>query len=857
MNDAEADPWVRTLALRLRAIYAGDARPDPRAEVEQEGLVLQLAQRIAALQRVGPTRYRLGAIVAQGGMGQVVSAVDTVVGRTVAIKRATATCDPRESVRHKLRLLAEAATIARLQHPGVVPLHDVGVDTDGEPFFAMQMVAGGSLADRLATLPHGRRASAHLVEILRRIAETMAYAHGQGVVHRDLKPANIMVGTYGEVYVMDWGLADADVQPAGGGLVGLEAGIGNATLTRSGSVLGTPAYMAPERLVPGATTTPSADIYSLGAILYEVLVGAPPYLAELGAGAGTEEIARMLARVPSPVRVLAPDADPELAAIAERAMQRDVGQRYADMHEFAADLRAWAEHRVVQAHRTGTWEHLRKWMRRNRTIVASIAVALTSMAVGGAWFVARLAEARDVAAAAATAARQSLTELLDLAVTEQISDLRRRADAELWPLTPANGDAMTDWLAQAEALRPVRARLLARREQLDRAALPREPERDGDEPWRRRLLVAAIAALDEFFAPLPAALSPLPLGSTFAAVQMRLARGQELMRATLGEPALGPWQRAAAEVRRTSVYAGLALQPQAGLVPLGMDPRSGLQEFAHVASGRVPLRAADGSLGIESRDCIVLVLLPGGDVWTGATPDDPRHRDPQAETINEGPVHEMRLAPFFLAKFETTQAQWQYMTGENPSVHTEASDFVDARAPRHPVESVDWSSARTLAHKMGLCLPTETQWEYAARAGTTTPWYAGATMADLLQPPAGNLADEGSTALGTQSWARMPGLDDGFVMHAPVGTFGSNGFGLYDMIGNVAEWCDDEYMSYATAGGVGTGGRRLSDAPRTAMYRGGAFDLPAQEARSANRAGAPPGRRHFGLGVRFARALAP
>lgn len=858
MTEGEVDdPWVRTLAMKLRSWYDGEPVSGLRGQGDA-ALERRLAQRLAELQAIGAGRYRVEAVIAEGGMGQVVAAVDTVAGRTVAIKRAIGSDDATEAVSRKLRLLAEAATIARLQHPGVVPLYDVGVDAEGEPFFAMPRVAGVSFADLLAGAAERDvdRALARRVEILRRTGETMAYAHAQGVVHRDLKPANVMVGTYGEVYVMDWGLAADEGLPVAAPVDDGSSSKASPSLTRSGNVMGTPAYMAPERVAAGGSATAAADVYGLGAILYQVLTGAPPYATEREEWSADTILAAIRERPPLPVLVVAPGVDHELAAICARAMQRTPAERYADMHEFVADLRAWSEHRVVRAHGAGVVVHVRKWVRRNRALAAVLVAAAALFVTIGTWFVARLAEARDAAMVAAVAAERNLAEILDLAVAERVAALRRRAEVDLWPLSPTIEGELLAWLEEAEALRPALVRLRERREVVSVANVPTS-EAAADVQWRRRLLDTAIRALEEFFAPLPGQGPELPLDSTVAAITVRVTRARELARATIGEQAAKElWRRTAAEVKRLDVYRGLELLPQPGLVPIGRDPVSGLHEFAHVQSGSVPRRDTSGQLSTRDDDGVVLVLLPGGEAWIGASPDDPRHPDPLAETINEQPVHRVELAPFFLAKFETTQAQWLRVTGDSPSVHTVASDFVDERAPRHPVESVDWFTARMVARKMGLQLPTEAQWEHAARAGTTTPWYTGATIGTLLQPPAGNLADAGSArALGTAGWTPTPGLDDGFVMHAPVGSYAPNAFGLYDMLGNVAEWCADEYVSYAEEPLPGTGGRPLGDTPRTAMYRGGAFDQPAQEARSANRAGGPPTRRHFALGIRFARQL--
>jgi serine/threonine protein kinase/formylglycine-generating enzyme required for sulfatase activity len=317
------------------------------------------------------------------------------------------------------------------------------------------------------------------------------------------------------------------------------------------------------------------------------------------------------------------------------------------------------------------------------------------------------------------------------------------------------------------------------------------------------------------------------------------------------------WARALPEI--DAAYPGLALAPQLGLVPLGPDPDSKLWEFAHLETGEPAVRGADGKLVLTEETGLVFVLLPGGTFLMGAQPSDPSgpNHDPQAADY-EGPAHEVTLSPFFLSKYEMTQGQWQRFVGTNPSYYRPGSAYGGKPTTRvDPVEQVSWLDCVDVMGRLGLSLPSEAQWEYGARAGTTTVWWTGNERETLLG--AANLADQAAARAGAawqdiQDW---PELDDGYVVHAPVNEFRPNAFGLHNVHGNVWEWCLDghdgsSYEKAATKDPVSPPGGSPSR-----VSRGGGFRFAAVLARSALRLRYSPSFASSSLGVRPARTIAP
>jgi formylglycine-generating enzyme required for sulfatase activity len=351
-----------------------------------------------------------------------------------------------------------------------------------------------------------------------------------------------------------------------------------------------------------------------------------------------------------------------------------------------------------------------------------------------------------------------------------------------------------------------------------------------------------------------------------ADVRARLADAETVHRRSIDDPS-AEWRAAIAAIAAEPRYGGLVIAPQLGLVPLGPDPATRLWEFVHLASGapgrEFPERdAGTGRLQPTGEMGVVFLLLPGGTFTMGAqalAKEQPNH-DPQAQA-NELP-HAVTLAPFFLSKYEMTQGQWSRLWHGDaglrfPSqyrIGTSYRGMPGTVSARHPVENVSWEMCEQLTRQAGLLLPTEAQWEYGCRAGTTTPWYTGAT-AETLAGHANLLDYDAVTSY--PDWGVPEAFLDGFAGPAPVGHYpGANPFGLSDVHGNVWEWCRDCLGDYDVEARDGDGLRQPAGAVNR-VHRGGAYRLNATVARSAFRFSNAPSTRNFTLGLRPARNLFP
>jgi tetratricopeptide (TPR) repeat protein len=301
--------------------------------------------------------------IARGGMGVVYRAREAHSERIVALKCILAYQGDSDQALARFR--REAETAARLDHPNIVPIYHVGETADGSPFFTMKYAPGGSLLQaRAEFLTHPRES----VLLMAKVARAVQYAHEKGVLHRDLKPGNILLDGRGEPLVSDFGLARCE-----------EIG---SHLTRSLTSFGTPGYIAPEQADgPAAQLTAAADIYSLGAILFELLTGRPPFIGENALG-----VLKQSASKSAPLlRTLAPELDRDLETICARCLERDPAARYSSAEIVAHDLENWLEDLPILARPVGLWLRSRRWVRTNRRLAALLAVFLVLVPVAVGW----------------------------------------------------------------------------------------------------------------------------------------------------------------------------------------------------------------------------------------------------------------------------------------------------------------------------------------------------------------------------------------------------------------------------------------------------------------------------------------
>ena len=386
-------------------------------------------------------------------MGVVYLAHDLHLNRRVALKMILAGDHAGEEQR--ARFLTEAETVAQLDHPNIVQIHEVGLH-EGRPYLALEYVDGGSLARNLNGTPQPVRPAAALVE---RLARAVQHAHERGIIHRDLKPANVLLSWEGEAAAEPGEKGSAGASPSLARCVPRIADFGlakhlesNQPLTRTDQILGTPQYMAPEQAVGKSRLVgPAADVYALGAILYELLSGRPPFTGPTA----VEIVIQVLGQEPVPVKRRAPRVPADLATICMKCLEKDPGRRYASARALADDLRRFQEGEPILARRVGEWERLWKWAQR-RPVIAGLLAAIVLVTFAGllgvTWQWWEAVRARNLA----ENQKQETIRARDLAENQKQETIRARDQAEQSLYTSNIARALLEWRAnkveQATAL---------------------------------------------------------------------------------------------------------------------------------------------------------------------------------------------------------------------------------------------------------------------------------------------------------------------------------------------------------------------------------------------------------------------
>ena len=694
--------------------------------------------------QLGP--YRILDRLGQGGMGVVYLAEQAHPRRQVALKvlRMDATAEQARA-----RFTREAEVLARCSHPSIAQVHAVSVvqtDAGAQPAICMEYVNGA---------PMGAYADAHGLEVRERIqlalqvADAIAHAHGQGFLHRDLKPDNILVDAAGRVRVLDFGIAHVLSEE-------------EATFTRTGQVLGTLTYMSPEQ-ARGDGVDERTDVFSLGVLLYELLVGRLPFETR---AAPLHEVLRILAHAEAqPLSLGRPELRGDLETVLGKALATDPARRYPSMRAFAEDLRATLDSRPISARPPSPLYVLSRFAARHRALSSAVVLVVLALGAGVALALQGLTRAEEQVGYTELFADRNLLEQLSAEVDQ------------LWPADSTRVSDLDAWLARARA---VVGRLPEHRERVRTIEQAGEGWSQGaavDPDWLLAEGRTLVAELDAWAAP----------GGRIERMHARRAQAAALAANTI-DAHRAEWERAARAVAAQERFAGFELVPQEGLVPLGPDPDSGLEEFAlYAPTGTIPSRDASGALQLDDHSTLVLVLVPGGVLDIGDTYPRPTRRASQLRS-HEGPPIRVELVPYLIAKHELTQGQFLRAFGFNPSEHA-IGDVWEGRTlgVRNPVESVSWEQGLILLARLGLTFPTEAQWEAAAGAGSSLRYVWGEDMRAL----------EGAANVRTHDMERSighpPVWDDEHLSHAPVGSFRANAYGLHDVLGNVAEHCLDVY----------------------------------------------------------------
>ena len=845
--------------------------------------------------------FRVDGEIGRGGVGLIEMAEQKSMVRFIAIKTAL-------QPKHQASLIREAKITGVLSHPNIIPVYDVLEGEEGAVGITMPFVQGKPWSVRRTEEP--KFTLEEELDILIRVSLAIGYAHDQGVLHNDLKMENIMVGEHGNIIVMDWGCATSTARYT----------MTHIPITPSSAIknpFGTPCYMPPELASGDGTRIGTwSDVYQLGGLLYEILENRPPrmggdiievirkgvqgwidpmtcdssYLRSLCIHALQAEPKKRVQNVHVFVERLRMYSS--IQASEKLSKQADSAYDYckhATDNSIQTDKSILLElqktiYTYEQAEKVGTVGSQVQGIEKTRILLIQTAIELGDLSLakvhldclpskGHEELTAQVQHVEKERRQEEKTSRRNRLALIGVSLLlmmgliagnivvrnqrvfaeeklkkiEELSGIQlyqelMEKEKLLWPAIPDQIDAMEAWLSSSKELTDA----LSKHEQHIWELQGKGKSRIFDRPekrWEFQTLKKLVAGLNTL------------KGETTVHVEQRLLAAKSLRQRSI-IASKTKWDEAIVSIVNAPIYNGLQITPQLGLIPLGVNAQ-GLWEFGHLLSGDMPQKNDAGEWDIREETCVVLVLLPKGKFWMGAGADasEPNF-DPRAADI-EKPVHEVSLDAFFISKYELTQSQWLRVQKDNPSAYLPGQEQGGITVSAvHPAEHMTWEQAKETLWKMDLILPTEAQWEYANRAGTQTVYWAGNDIADMRGRL--NISDRVARERGSpSSWKFEPELDDGYTIHAPVGRFVPNNFGLHDTAGNVWEWCLDRFGAYTLPTNLGDGMRIVDDGERY-TFRGGGFRASSVHARSADRYSIyAQDYSAYDVGIRPARALNP
>ena len=755
-------------------------------------------------------RYRIIKIAGRGGMGIVYEAEDTKLSRHVALKLLPPelTIDP---VTRK-RFIHEARAAAALVSPNICTIHEIH-DEGTDPFISMEFIDGSSLRERLKKGPLGVHRA---VDIAIQVASGLQAAGRKGIIHRDVKCANIMLTRDGQAKIMDFGLAK----------------VADSTMsTKAGAVMGTAAYMSPEQ-GRGECVDGRTDVWSLGVVLYEMLSGQLPFKGESGASI----VYAILHTQPRRLREVKPDIPEDLDKLVEVAMAKDPEDRYSSAGEMLLDLRKCLAGLGPESDQEAPIFGLPQ---RTRAKVP-VALGLLVMILAAVWLTSRK---QDPGKGITPRLEESSTQASIKPMNQQ--DQRLSDKIFLDSLTRAKqalskGDlesALTT-IQTAEKAFPGRKELASLRADYQAALSMREAASRKSEPPKPKTAQgpARVVGDDEIFA----RAVRIGTASAYAEYLKDFPNGRNGSKAVemlrrLEDDALSEKTRLAVELDDSKFNAAKLLgtsKPLEGYLEAFPSGRHAVEAQGLIAAlaerqkpetgksmgGETPQARKAGDIetfkvnGVE----ISMAWIPEGTFQMGTTNIEGRR--------SQKPLHSVTISKgFWIGVYEVTQAQWIALMGNNPSKLQSSGQA--------PVDSVSWEDCQMFLTELNRLtnrtfrLPTEAEWEYACRAGSFDNWYGEWN----------SIAWHARNSKGSAH---------------EVGRKRPNAFGLYDMVANVWEWCQDWYETtyYKSSPSVDPQGPASG---KERSIRGGSWKCQPEDTHSAVRSSLPPAERNSDLGFRL------